>query len=65
MAEASDVLRSLIDRIEQRPGAEGQRIAATLHGDLAQILALCDDTGRKQKLPKAGASGVNCRWLRG
>jgi hypothetical protein len=24
---------------------------------LAQILALCGDTGRKQKLPKAGASG--------
>ena len=56
-AEAADVLRSLIDRIELRPGAEGQGIAATLHGDLAQILGLCDDSGRKQKLPKAGASG--------
>jgi site-specific DNA recombinase len=54
-AEAADVLRSLIDRIELRPGGEGQSIAATLHGALAQILTLCDDTGRK--LPKAGASG--------
>jgi DNA invertase Pin-like site-specific DNA recombinase len=56
-AEAADVLRSLIDRIELRPGEKGLPIAATLHGDLAQILALCDDPGRKQKLPKAKASG--------
>jgi site-specific DNA recombinase len=55
--EATDVLRSLIDRIELRPKGEGQGIAATLHGDLAQILALCDDSDGKQKLPKAGASG--------
>jgi len=56
-AEAAEVLRSLIDRIELRPGGEGQGIAATLHGDLAEILALCDNSGRKQKLPKAEASG--------
>ena len=56
-AEAADVLRSLIDRIELRPGDKGQGIAATLHGDLAQILALCADSGRKQKLPKAETSG--------
>ena len=56
-AETADVLRSLIDRIELRPKGEGQGIAATLHGDLAQILALCADAGRKQKLPKAEASG--------
>jgi site-specific DNA recombinase len=56
-AEAADVLRSLIDRIELRPGSNRQGLAATLHGDLAQILALCDDSGRKQKLPKATASG--------
>ena len=55
--EAADVLRSLIDRIELRPGAAGQCISATLHGDLAQILALCAGPGQKQKLPKAGASG--------
>ena len=51
------MLRSLIDRIDLRPRGKGQGIAATLHGDLAQILALCDDSGRKQKLPKVGASG--------
>jgi hypothetical protein len=56
-AEAAGVLRSLIDRIELRPREKGQPVAATLHGDLAQILALCDDTGRKQKLPKTGVSG--------
>jgi site-specific DNA recombinase len=56
-AEAADVLRSLIDRIELRPRGAGQSIAATLHGDLAQILALCHEPDSKQKLPKASASG--------
>jgi site-specific DNA recombinase len=56
-AEAADALRLLIDRIELSPEGEGQRVAATLHGDLAQILALGADSGRKQKLPKAAASG--------
>jgi len=56
-AEAADVFRSLIDRIELRPRGAGQGIAATLHGDLAQILALCQEPRSKQKLHKAGASG--------
>ena len=56
-AEAADVLRSLIDRIELHPRDEGRGIAATLFGDLARILALCADPGRKKKLPKAAASG--------
>ena len=47
----------MIDRIELHPRGKGQGVAATLHGDLAQILALCDNSGRKQKLPKAAASG--------
>ncbi len=64
-AEAADVLRSLIDRIELRPGGEGQSIAATLHGDLAQILALGADSGRKQKLPKAAASGSQLSLVAG
>jgi site-specific DNA recombinase len=54
-SEAAEVLRSLIDRIELRPGNEG--MAATLHGDLAHILSLCHDAGHKQKPPKAGALG--------
>jgi len=55
--EAANVLRSLIDRIELRPSGEAESIAAALYGDLAQILALCDGSRPKQKLPKAGASG--------
>ncbi len=53
-AEAADRLRTLIDRIELRPGDDG--IAATLYGDLAHILALCEHSGCK-KLPKTKASG--------
>jgi len=56
-AEASDVLRSLIDRIELRPAGEGHGIAAMLYGDLAEILAVCADPGGKKNLPKAAASG--------
>jgi site-specific DNA recombinase len=56
-AEAAEALRSLIDRIELRPGDDGQGIAAALHGDLAQIMALCNDSARKRKLPKAETSG--------
>jgi len=48
--EAAEVLRTLIDRIELRPEEKGQGIAATLYGHLAQILAICDDPDRKQKL---------------
>ena len=55
-AEASDVLRSLIDRIELRPAGEGHGIAAMLYGDLAEILVVCAPGGKKNP-PKAAASG--------
>jgi hypothetical protein len=32
-------------------------MVAALHSDLAQISALCADSGRKRKLPKAAGSG--------
>jgi len=55
--EAADVLRSLIDRIELNPRDGGKGVYATLHGALAQILALCVGADGKRKLPKAGTSG--------
>ncbi len=55
--EAGHVLRSLIDRIELHPRGNGKGVDAVLHGDLAQILSLCGDPGRKAKLPEAGTSG--------
>jgi site-specific DNA recombinase len=54
-AEAADVLRSLIDRIELRPAGKCPGIAAVLYGDLAEILAVCTDPGGKKKLPKGAA----------
>ena len=63
-AEAGEILRSLIDRVVLTPTADApDGIDAQLHGDLAAVLALSDPD--KQKLPAAGAVGVNCRWLRG
>ena len=63
--EAADVLRSLIDRIELRPRDCRNGVDATLHGALAQILALCGGTDGKGNSPKPELQGVNCRWLRG
>src|SRR4029077_16449929 len=57
-AEAGDILRTLIDRVVLTPAANApDGIEAQLHGDLAAILALSNDDGRKQKLPAAGAVG--------
>jgi site-specific DNA recombinase len=57
-AEAGDILRSLIDRVVLSPVANApDGIEAQLHGDLAAILALSNDDGRKQKLPAEGAAG--------
>ena len=55
--EAADALRALIDRIELYPGGDGPGIDAVLHGDLAQILALCQSVESKRKLPRAVGSG--------
>jgi site-specific DNA recombinase len=55
--EAADVLRSLIDRIELQSRDCGKAVGAVLHGDLAQILALCEGAERKGKLPEEVSSG--------
>ena len=51
------VLRSLIDRIELHPPGSDGKVAAMLHGDLAQILAICGESDRREKLLETGASG--------
>ena len=52
--ESSEVLRSLIQRIEIHGGDDG-RAALLLRGDLATLLAFAES--EKQKLPGAGAPG--------
>jgi len=65
-AEAGEVLRSLIDCVVLTPVTNvPDGIEAQLHGDLAAILALSNDTRRKQKLPAKARPGVNYRRLRG
>lgn len=54
-AEAADTLRGLIDRIVLTPA--GDNVRAELHGDLARILALCEEAERKKKLPGTGVPG--------
>ena len=48
---ASEVLRSLIDRIVLMPGNRGRGVDAAVHGDLATILALCGGAADKKRLP--------------
>jgi hypothetical protein len=55
--EAVELLRSLIEFIELRPRTDGTGVDATLHGDMARILAFCDAASQKSKLPETGVSG--------
>jgi site-specific DNA recombinase len=55
-AEASDILRSLIDKVVLSPAADAPNgLRAELHGDLASILSMCESGSHKQKLSGAGA----------
>ena len=51
--EANELLRSLIERVELRPGEEGQPMQAVLVGDLARIFALCEAAAEKMNRPAA------------
>jgi hypothetical protein len=59
------VLRGLIDRIELRPRSDAKGVDAVLHGDLAEILSLCEEAPRKRKLPEAKGSGSQLSLVAG
>lgn len=58
-AEAMDLIRSMVDRVDMTPRADDSGVDAVLHGDLAAILAACGEAGAaaegrsKSKLPGA------------
>ena len=56
--EANELLRTLIERVELQPGAEGGPVRAVVRGDLAQILEVCENAAGNKKRPAAGAGGV-------
>ena len=56
-AEAVEILRSLIDRIELSPRQDGPGLEARLCGDLARILAFCEAAEDKNELPGSGEPG--------
>ena len=53
--EAMALVRSLVDRIVLTPLGDG--LKAELRGDLAAILAMCDEAQPKRKLPSSHALG--------
>ena len=63
--EAGDLLRSLINEITLRPRKGENGVDAVLHGDLATILAFCDASDRKSKLPGTGAPGSSLSVVAG
>ncbi|MHB2169005.1 hypothetical protein [Alsobacter sp. R-9] len=46
-----DLIRSMIERVDLTPRADGSGVDAVLHGDLAAILAACGGASDKSKLP--------------
>jgi site-specific DNA recombinase len=53
--EASEIIRSLIDRIELTPA--GGTLAIKLYGDLAQIIAFSEASGDKRNGPVSSEAG--------
>ncbi len=53
-AEAMELIRTMIDRVDLAPRPDGSGLDAVLHGDLAAILAACGEASGQQKLPGAG-----------
>ena len=56
-AEAMDLIRSMIDRVELRPRGEAKGLDAILHGDLAAILAACAGAAQKGNAPDLAIAG--------
>ena len=56
-AEAAEILRALIDRIELRPRKDDRGLDALLYGDLATILSFCEGGSDNDELPGGGSPG--------
>ena len=56
-AEAMDLIRSMIERVEFFPRAEAKGLNALLHGDLAAILATCSGAAQKGNAPDLAIAG--------
>lgn len=54
-SEAGEIIRSLIERIDLSPTEVG--LKAELYGDVAEILALCDEQATKTKRPSYKGMG--------
>jgi site-specific DNA recombinase len=52
--EATDALRTLIDRIVLYPGERRGEVQAELYGELGAILALSQGGGKTNRIPEAG-----------
>ena len=57
-AEAGDLIRSMVDSVILIPDASGGPMRAELHGDLANIISVCDRLSGCSKTPKAGPVGM-------
>ena len=56
-AEASEILRALVDKVVLTPDPDNEKLRAELHGDIASILAFCEDDKSNKKLPGTNVPG--------
>jgi hypothetical protein len=56
-AEAMDLIRTMIDRVELHPRTEAKGLDAILHGHLAAILAACAGVAQQENAPDLAISG--------
>lgn len=59
-----EAVRGLITQNDLTARAGGG-VAATVYGDLSEMIALASGGPRKQATPGAWRTGVNCQWFRG
>jgi site-specific DNA recombinase len=52
-AEASEIIRGLVDKVVLTPSKDDDQLHAQLHGDLATILELCDTDNTNKKRPSS------------
>ena len=64
-AEATEIVRDLVDKIVLHPDENGSGLKAVLYGDLAQVLAFCENAELKKDKPAVESAGCQLSVVAG
>lgn len=64
-SEAAELLRAMIDKVVLMPRPAAGRLNAQLYGELAGILAACDEASSKRQQPASGEAGCQVSVVAG